>query len=71
LEQLEYNVVEDLKKMKANISVMDLCRIPQQKTLLLQELKDEKNQIVNPNQNINKTNLGEAQKSTSKCNIHR
>jgi hypothetical protein len=25
---LEYNIVEDLKKLKANISVMDICRIP-------------------------------------------
>ena len=27
--KLEYNVVEDLKNLKANISVMDICRIPQ------------------------------------------
>jgi hypothetical protein len=26
--KLDYNVVEDLKKLKSNISVMDLCRIP-------------------------------------------
>ena len=26
--KLEYNVVEELKKMKASILVMDLCRIP-------------------------------------------
>jgi hypothetical protein len=36
--KLDYNVVEDLKKMKANISVMDICRIPQQKGFLLQAL---------------------------------
>jgi hypothetical protein len=29
--KLDYNIVEDLKKLKANISVMDMCRIPQQK----------------------------------------
>jgi hypothetical protein len=39
--KLEYNVVEDLKKMKENIFVMDLCRIPQQKDLLLQALKED------------------------------
>jgi hypothetical protein len=27
--KLDYNVVEDLKMIKANISVMDICRIPQ------------------------------------------
>jgi hypothetical protein len=31
--------VEDLKKMKANLSIMDMCRIPQQKDFLLQALK--------------------------------
>jgi hypothetical protein len=40
VSKLEYNVVEDFKKMKENIYVMDLCRIPQQKEyLLLQALK--------------------------------
>ena len=37
--KLEYNIVEDLKKLKANISVMDICRIPEKKDLLLQALK--------------------------------
>jgi hypothetical protein len=36
-------VVEDLKKLKANISVMDICRIPQQKDFLLQALNSAKN----------------------------
>jgi hypothetical protein len=36
--KLDYNVVEDLKKLKANVSIMDICRIPQQKDLLLQAL---------------------------------
>jgi hypothetical protein len=31
-------VVEDLKKLRANISVMDMCKIPQQKDFLLQAL---------------------------------
>jgi hypothetical protein len=29
--KLDYNIVEDLKRLKANVSVMDMCRIPQQK----------------------------------------
>jgi hypothetical protein len=33
--KLDYNVVEYLKKLKDNISVMDVCIIPQQKDLLL------------------------------------
>jgi hypothetical protein len=42
--KLDYNVVEDLNKLKANISVMDICRIPQQKDFLLQAL----NSVENP-----------------------
>jgi hypothetical protein len=37
--KLDYNVVEDLKKMKANVYFMDMCRIPQQKNFMLQALK--------------------------------
>jgi hypothetical protein len=36
--KLDYNVVEDLKNLKANVSVMDICRIPQQKDFMLQAL---------------------------------
>ena len=44
--KLEYNVVEDLKNLKANISVMDICRIPQQKDFLLQALKSVENPMT-------------------------
>jgi hypothetical protein len=37
--KLDYNVVEELKKMKDNLFVMDMCRIPQQKDFLLHSLK--------------------------------
>jgi hypothetical protein len=37
--KIDYNIVEDLKKLKANILVMDMCIIPQQKEFLLQALK--------------------------------
>jgi len=39
LPKLDYNIVEDLKKLKANMSVMEICRIPQQKEFMLQALK--------------------------------
>jgi hypothetical protein len=50
--KMEYNIVEDLKKLKANVSVMDMCKIPQQKDFLLQALTS----IEAP---ITSTNLGE------------
>jgi hypothetical protein len=46
--KIEYNVVEHLKKLKANISVMDLCRIDKKK-LLLQALNEDNNLMKNPN----------------------
>jgi len=32
---LEYNIIEDLKETKANISVYDICALPQQYDLIL------------------------------------
>jgi hypothetical protein len=49
-----------LKKLKENISVMDICRIPQQKDFLLQALKSVENPTTSTDQggNINTTDLG-------------
>jgi hypothetical protein len=47
---MDYNIVEYLKKLKANISTMDICRIPRQKDFLLQALKS----VENPTTSINK-----------------
>jgi len=41
--KLDYNIVEDLKNLKPNISVMDMCRIPWQKDFLLQALRSVEN----------------------------
>jgi hypothetical protein len=51
--KLDYNIVEDLKKLKANISVMDMCRIPQQKDFLLQALKSVENPTTSTDQGEN------------------
>jgi hypothetical protein len=52
-------VVEDLKKLKANISVMDICRIPQQKDFLLQALNSVENPMTGNGQerNLSPTDL--------------
>jgi hypothetical protein len=47
---LDYNIVEYLKKLKAIISVMDICRIPQQKDFLLQDLKSIENPMKSTDQ---------------------
>jgi hypothetical protein len=57
-------MVEDLKKLKSNISVMDLCRIPQQKDLLLQALDEDGKLMLNlsPNSSEGKGISGEIRK---------
>jgi hypothetical protein len=58
--KLDYNVVEYLKKLKANISIMDICRIPQQKDFLLQDLRSVENPTTSDDQqrNLTPTDLG-------------
>jgi hypothetical protein len=51
--KLDYSVVEDLKKMKSNVSVMDICRIPQEKYLLLQALSSVENPTTSDGQEKN------------------
>jgi hypothetical protein len=62
--KLDYNVEEDLKKLKANVSVMDICRIPQQKDLLLQALSSVENPTTGDGQEKNMPPTGLASKPT-------
>jgi hypothetical protein len=52
---MEYNVVKDLKKIKSNISILDICKISQQCKLLLKNLKNEYIQPLIVGKTINKT----------------
>ena len=36
-----YDIVEDMKKMKENISLFELCNLPQQRKKLLEEFKPQ------------------------------
>ena len=38
-QQLEYDVVEDLKKIKANVPLFEMCKVPQQKERFLKALE--------------------------------
>jgi hypothetical protein len=51
--KLDYNIVEDLKKLKKNISVMDMCRIPQQNEFMLQALKSVETLTISTDQGEN------------------
>ena len=37
--EMEYKIVEDIKKTKANISLFEMCNLPQQKEKLLKALE--------------------------------
>jgi hypothetical protein len=50
MPKIDYNIGEYLKKMKANMFVMDMCKIPQQKDFLLQALKLTDTSMTNINQ---------------------
>jgi hypothetical protein len=39
-DSMEYNIIEDLKNIKSNISILNVCKISQQWKLLLNTLKD-------------------------------
>jgi hypothetical protein len=62
--KLEYNVVEYLKTLKVNISVMDICRIHQQKYFLLQALKSVENPMKRNEQQRNLTSTDLVNKPT-------
>jgi len=62
--KLEYNIVEYLNKLKANMSVMDICRIPQQKYFLLQALKSVENPTKRNEQQRNLTSTDPVNKPT-------
>ena len=62
--KLDYNIVEDLKKLKDNILVMDICRIPQQKCFLLQTLKSVENPTTSTDQRESLTPIDPRNKPT-------
>jgi hypothetical protein len=64
LPKLNYNVVEDSKKLKDNISVMDICRIPQQKDFLRQDLRSVENPMTSNDQQRNLTPIDLGNKLT-------
>ena len=37
--KMEYDIVEDIKRAKANISLFEMCNVPQQKENLLKSLE--------------------------------
>ena len=59
-QQLEYDVVEDLKKIKANIPLFEMCKVPQQKEKLLKALETSEEEWPAVNQPLDEEEIGEA-----------
>ena len=47
---MEYDIVEDIKRAKANISLFEMCNMPQQKERLLKALEIPKEKLPTDNQ---------------------
>ena len=48
--KMEYDIVEDIKKVRANISLFEMCNVPQQKEKLLKVLEASKEKLPTDNQ---------------------
>ena len=48
--KMEYDIVEDIKKVKANISLFEMCNVPQQKDKLLRALEMLEEKLPTNNQ---------------------
>ena len=60
---MDYDILEDIKKARANVSLFEMCKVPQQKERLLKALEalDKKLPTVNQPQEeeeIGETNIG-------------
>ena len=47
---MEYDIVEDIKKVKENISLFEMCNVPQQKEKLLRALEMPEEKLPTDNQ---------------------
>ena len=48
--EMGYDIVEDIKKAKANISLFEMCNVPQQKEKLLKALEVPEEELPTDNQ---------------------
>ena len=61
--QMDYDIVEDIKKVKANVSLFEMCKVPQQKERLFKALEASDERLPADNrpkeeEEIGETNIG-------------
>ena len=67
-QQMNYEIVEDLKKIKANVPLFEMCKVPQQKERLLRALEESDEKPPTDNQPQDKEEIGETSVGgESKC----
>ena len=57
---MDYDIVEDIKKVRANISLFEMCKVPQQKEKLLKALEASEERQPTDNQPKEEEEIGEA-----------
>ena len=57
--KMEYDIVEDIKRAKENISLFEMCNVPQQKERLLKALEIPEEKLPTDNQ-LKEEEIGEA-----------
>ena len=58
--QMDYDIMDDIKKIKANISLFEMCKVPQQKEKLLKVLEASEEKPPTDNQPKEEEEIGEA-----------
>ena len=61
--QMDYDIVEDIKKVKANVSLFEMCKVPQHKERLLKVLEASDERLPDDNrpkeeEEIRETSIG-------------
>ena len=56
---MDYDIVEDLKKIKANVPLFEMCKVPQQKERLLRALETSDEKTPTNNQPEEEEQIGE------------
>ena len=57
---MDYDIVEDIKKVRANISLFEMCKVSQQKENLLKSLEAWEEGLPTDNQPKEEEEIGEA-----------
>ena len=58
-QPMDYDIVEDLKKVKANVPLFEMCKVPQQKERLLKALEASDEKLPTDNQPQEEEEIGE------------